>query len=253
MTAARIVARVIPAGALAVMISSCIMIPHPRDVASARGQLTKKPRLARLQPGLTTREDLLRMVGPFDSGALDTPLFWARWQQVKVQVEWFAASYTNAAGGSERVWKIVNLLARFDADNRLSAFQICSENELIQCLRRFRDQAAPGPLPTPSLVLPAEHNKPFHHAQGRAILEEGRLAFEEEKDTRHSFSVPLSELQELTLHHGSSPEFLRLKLHFRKTAAPLRDLPVVASPREAWYLVGVLQVAASGRSAPQPR
>lgn len=233
--------KILAAGTLLAAASGCVMIPHPRDVATARGQQTKKPRLALLKAGTTTREELLRMIGPFDTRALENPLLWARWQQVKVQVEWIAAGSMRAAGGSERVWKIVNLFARFDENDRLAAFQVCSEGELIDCLRGVRGQVRDGPASPRSLVIEARHDIRFHHAEGRAIIEDGRLVFEEMKETRHNFTVPLREIVEVTLHHGSSPEFLRLKVRFRKASAPLEKLEVMASPSEAWQLVALTQ------------
>src|SRR5690242_18829969 len=198
--------------------AGCIVIPHPRDVAVAGGRQTKKPRLAFLKVGSTTRDDVLRIIGPFDSDASDGPFLWARWQQVKVQVEWFAASYGGAAGGSDRVWKIVNLLALFDEQGQLTTLRVCSEGDLMECLCRVRVQMPPG-VPTPqALLVAANHESRFHHAQGRVIVEDGRLAFEERKDARHNFSVPLSEMLAPTLHHGSSAEFLHLRLHFRPEA-----------------------------------
>lgn len=225
--------------ALVLSAAGCIVIPHPRDVATARGQETKKPKLAGLRTGSSTRPDVERLLGMFNTDASGGPFFWARWQQVKFQIEWLAASYTGAASGSERAWKIVNAIAVFDQDDRLAAFRLCGESGLLDCLR-LASREASMPLPLRSLILPADHQGAFHNGEGRIILWEGRLSFEEPKNQRHNCSVALREIAGVALHGRSSPEFLRLVIHFRPSACPAK-LGVTASPRETWHLMGLLQ------------
>jgi hypothetical protein len=227
---------------LALLLAGCIAIPHPRNVAMARGIETKKPKLEFLKTGATTRADMSRALGFFDTDASSGPLFWARWQQVKVQVEWAAGGYGGAGAGSERIWKIINVLATFDDNDVLTNYRICSERELMNCLEKFvHNQPFPAEFLN-SLVVPASHEARLHNGEGRAIIEGGEVTFEESKTPRHNFRRPLTEIAEVTLHLGSSPELLRLRVHFRAAASP-HAIAVTASPREAMQLFAMFQAA----------
>jgi hypothetical protein len=95
--------------------------------------------------GETTREETKGLLDHSATDASQCRLFWARLQQVKVQVGWFVAAATTqggggAAGGSERVWKILNVLALFDERNTLRYWRLCTEGDL---LRHLRDTISP--------------------------------------------------------------------------------------------------------------
>lgn len=220
---------------------ACIAIPHPRNIAMAKGKETRKPNLAAFNANATTRKALTDLVGRFDTDASAGPFFWARWQQVKVQVEWAAASPGAGSGGSERVWKIINVLAIFDENGGATERRICSERELIGCISAMVRKRPEAFAPPESLLVPAEHQRYRRFREGRAIVEKGKLSFEGRAN--RNFTTSLKSVTGLTLHTGSSPEFLRVKVHVSGTSKPAGDLMLTLSPREACQLIGALREA----------
>ncbi len=236
-------------GTLSSASSGClVIIPHPRNVAIARGGETKKPKLDSIKTGQATREDVTNLLGHFDTDASRGRFFWARWQQVKVQVEWFVAGcgggYCGAQGGSERSWKILNVLALFDEENSVRYYKICKEPNVISGLKDIVSQIDPAPDVASDLVLPASHAHPFFskYGHGRVIIENGSLSFEDQKGPEHNFGVPLSTVERLDVAHGSSPEILRLRLNLKRDESPSK-LTVAASPAETVRLVALIESA----------
>jgi hypothetical protein len=235
-------------GILSLAASGCIVIPHPRNVAIAQGYETKKPKLDSIKTGQTTREDMTTLLGPFDTDASRGRFFWARWQQVKVQVEWFvggcAQTGCGAAGGSERVWKIRNVLALFDEDGSVGYYSVCKETNVISSLKNIVSRLDPAPDVASDLVLPARHPHPLFskYGHGRVIIENGTLSFEDQKEPEHNFGLSLSAVERLDAAHGSSPQILRLKLNLKRDKSP-REFVVEASPAETVRLVALIESA----------
>jgi hypothetical protein len=235
-------------GILFLASSGCIVIPHPRNIAIARGLQTPKPKLNMIKPGQTTREDMMNLLGHFNTDASQGRFFWARWQQVKVQVDWFAAGCApsggcGAGGGSERMWKIQNVLALFDEENSVRYYKLCKESNVISNLQDIVSQIDPPPDVDKDLVLWASH----HHnllfnsrGQGRVIIENGTISFEEPKKPGHNLGLPLSAVERLEVALGSSPEILRLRLKLRQ-GKNSRNFRLEASPAETLRLVALIK------------
>ena len=221
-----------------VCMAGCLVIPHPRDIAVARGIERKKPKLEFLKDGATTKADVLRELGDFDTTASQGRFVWARWQQVKMQVEGFAASYPGgAAGGSTRVWVIKNVLAGFDDHEVLAEHRICSEHDLIDGIEAMRRYRNPSEVST-GLTLPSWRGKQSPR-DGRAIFAEGQIAFEHFHQPARSFSVPFSSVSHMSEVYGASAEALHLCLHFKK-GTKLTTLNLEASPEDTLRLLALL-------------
>lgn len=241
--------QMIALGILSLASSGCIVIPHPRNIAIGRGFETKKPKLESIKTGQTTREDVTNLLGQFDTDASQGRFVWARWQQVKVQVEWFMAGASpnagmGAAGGSERVWKILNVIALFDESGSVRYYRLCKETNVISNLKEIVSQIDPAPDVSSDLVLPASHHHPplNSHGRGRVIFENGALSFEEPKTPEHNFGLPLSAIERLNVAFGSSPEILRLRLNLRQDKSS-REFILEASPAETLRLVALIESA----------
>jgi len=220
-------------------VSGCLVIPHPRNIATAGGIERKKPKLEFLKDGVTTKTDVLRELGDFDTNASKAHFVWARWQQVKVQAEWFFAGGYTAAGGSSRAWTIKNVLAGFDDNDILAGHRICSEGDLIACIDAMIDYANPAE-PSAALRLPSSRRRRSPH-DGSAIFKEGNVAFEHFQKPKQTFVLPLSAIDRLTVAYGASPELLLLSLHFKAGTKPVDTLNLEASPEETIHLVRLLQ------------
>lgn len=230
-------------GALPVslFLSGCLVIPHSRNIATANGIQRKKPKLEFLKEGTTTKADVSRELGDFNTNASQERFIWSRWQQVKVQTEWFfvgSNGYSGGvAGGSTRAWVIKNVLAGFDDNEILAKHLICSDDGLINCINAMIEytnlEGASG-----SLQLPAWRGR---RSAGRVNLGEGQLTFENPDKPTRNFVLPLSSVDRLTAVHGGSPEILRLSLHFREGTKPVDALSLEASPEEAMRLMWLLR------------
>jgi hypothetical protein len=220
-----------------------------QNLASANGSVFPRPNVVFIREGKTTRDEVLRAFEHMDTNASMDGLFWARWQQVKVQVEWFIAGASpnvgmGAAGGSERAWKILNVFALFDESHSVRYYRLCKETNVISNLQDILSQIDPAPDVSSDLVLPASHHHPpFNsHGRGRVIFEKGALSFEEPKTPEHNFGLPLSAIERLNVAFGSSPEILRLRLNLRQDKSS-REFILEASPSETVRLVALIDSA----------
>ena len=230
--------------AASLLVSGCLVIPHPRNIATARGIERKKPKLERLKDGTTTKADVLGELGDFDTNASQARFVWARWQQVKVQTEWLVVvggrGYSGGvAGGSIQSWIIKNVLAGFNDNVILAEHRICSEDDLIGCIEAMTAYTSQDEAST-ALLLPSWRGLGSPQ-DGRVIFEEDKVAFEHFRKPKQNFVLPLSAVGRLTAVHGASPEILRLSLHFKGKTKPMKPLNLEASPKETIQLVRLLQ------------
>lgn len=228
------------------LLTGCVGILHKKDVATGHGVETVKPRLASVQEHVTTRKELQELVGRFQTNASYGRFFWARWQQVKVQVE----SVSIWGLGTDRFWKIVNVLAIFDGSDRIAEYRVCSEGNLIACLRDMIENAhEPPPNASEPLQLKTTLSRSTpREAYGRLLIADGRVYVEELDGAR--FSLPVTAVTGVTLHQYSSPETLEVRLHFNKATAPTETGTLTISPAEAARLMWLLRPANAVASQP---
>jgi hypothetical protein len=229
----------VPAALWIVFLTGCVGIPHKKDIATGYGVETVKPRLASVQEHVTTRKELQELVGHFQTDASYGRFFWARWQQVKLQID----SVGLSGLGADRFWKIVNVLAIFDESDRIAKYRVCSEWTLVECLRDMIE-SAPEPPPNASDPLPlntTSSRSTRREAYGRLVIADARVYVEELEGGR--FSLPLTAVTGVTLHQYSSPETLEVRLHFHKATAPSETGMLTISPAQAVRLIWLLQPA----------
>ena len=229
------------------LLTGCVGIPHKRNVAGGQGVQTAKPRLSSVQEHVTTRAELEKLIGHFRTDASYGRFLWARWEQVKVQI----ATLSIWGPGSDRFWKIVNLLAIFDENDRVAEYRVCSEWDLIECLRGMAE-SVPEPPPNALDPLPLEttmSRSTRREAYGRVLIADGRVYVEELEGGR--FSLPVTAVSGVTLHTFSTPEELQLKLHFTKLTAPRETATMTASPAQAARLIWLLRPVNASTRQPE--
>ena len=186
----------VPATLWIVLLTGCAGIPHKKDIATGHGVETVKPRLASVQEHVTTRKELQQLVGHFQTDASYGRFFWARWQQVKLQIDSVGLSGLD----TDRFWKIVNVLAIFDESDRIAKYRVCSEWTLVECLRDMIESAPERP-PNASDPLPlntTSFRSTQREAYGRLMIADARVYVEELKGGR--FSLSLTAVSGVTLH-----------------------------------------------------
>ena len=101
--------------AAAGMLAGCLVIPVDYYSAGSRSNLNTKTG-SKLQPGVTTKEDVFLLLGEPDQVSEDGQRLGYAWSKVKAI--WIVASYGGGAGGEAE--KSYLLLISFDASNRVS-------------------------------------------------------------------------------------------------------------------------------------
>lgn len=213
-----------------------VPFPRPRKI--------KGPDLHTIQVGLTTREELVRMVGTLNVDVPGEAFLWARWEEDRpfdVLPTW---------SDLPRPSKIVNVLAQFDSRGILTHYQRCSESKLVECLYSFAARSPSKPGITETLTL---------HAQNMTIRGgywDGNIIFDKSKVTLQGFLVHLAmagrtsdkiavalevgwdQIDEFKVRYGSSANVLHLSVHFKSKSHGINYVEFDASPRDTWNLTG---------------
>jgi outer membrane protein assembly factor BamE (lipoprotein component of BamABCDE complex) len=111
--------------ALAVALSGpagCLIVPVNYTAAGSRNNVRTQTANT-LRPGVTTREDVLLVLGEPDLASEDGRRLGYAWS--KVNAIWFVASYGGGAGGE--IQRSYILEVSFDAGDRVAAVRILKE------------------------------------------------------------------------------------------------------------------------------
>jgi hypothetical protein len=230
-----------------VLTTGCVGVAHNKDLAVGQGVQALKPRLPSVREHVTTRSEFQKLVGHFQTDASYGRFFWARWQQVKLQID----SVGISGLGSDRFWKIVNVLAIFDEDDRVAEYQVCSERDLIECLRRMVEviPEPPANVWEPLVLDTTTWRSTTSEAYGRVVIADARVYVEELEGKR--FSVPVAAMAGVSLHQYSGPEDLELKLHFRQPAGAMGTGAIAATPAQTLRLMWLLSQKNSTAHRPE--
>jgi hypothetical protein len=176
---------------------------------------------------VTTAEELRRTLDPFVTAASTVSFFWARWEEAMLPYEWQGGS------GSEREWRIVNVLARF-----------------TDCLNDFVSRVPPPPLAEASLDCGSSGRETASVSSDRL---EGSILFGKDgaalRGSSHGllrhpapFTADLGwdRIHHLRIRYGSSSESLYVTVHFRPAVARVSFAGILLPPRDVWRLAGAL-------------
>ncbi len=110
--------------AVGVGLAGCLIIPTDYFAAGSRRNVS--PRTVQvLQPGVTTKEDVLLVLGEPDSDPEDGRRLDYEW--TKVKAIWFVGGYGAAIGGEIQCTNVLQV--SFDASNRVSQVRLVGEWE----------------------------------------------------------------------------------------------------------------------------
>ena len=157
---------------------ACIVVPV-RVPESTKNTLGTQAQLdfSFLKTGTTTHEDVTKNLGAIDTG-VNERFFWGRWQSSK----WFVvAGMMGGGGGSDRVWKVHNILIEFDSNDMVSDWAILGDNALDERLDLL-DQRNDVPLHLPRVLQadrawqPAQDSTHGHLSLNEESLEYSALS-----------------------------------------------------------------------------
>ena len=103
----------------AAFLAGCLIIPVDYHAAGSRHNVSPRTS-ARLEPGVTTKEEVLFKLEEPDFASEDGQRIGYAW--TKVKAIWFVASYSTATGGE--IQRSYVLEAAFDASNRVSRVRL---------------------------------------------------------------------------------------------------------------------------------
>ena len=107
-----------------------------------------------LQPGTTSRTEVLNKLAVIDTGPSTPRLFWGRWSESKWGYWWFVAANGQAIGDARRIWHLKNLLLTFDENGVVQERQVFeNDRALWSALGEKLSHASPMDLSQP-VVLP---------------------------------------------------------------------------------------------------
>ncbi len=104
---------------LALLLAGCLVIPTDYTAPTSRHNVTADTAAA-LQPGVTTKEDVLLQLGEPDVASSDERQLGYRWTMVRAI--WFVGGYGGGAGGT--VTKSSLLQLSFDEHDVLTSLQV---------------------------------------------------------------------------------------------------------------------------------
>lgn len=107
--------------AAATLLTGCLVIPVDYTEYGSRGNVTEKT-AATLQPGTTTKEEILLRLGEPDWKSPEDRQIGYAWSKVKAV--WFVGGYYSAAGGE--ISQGSELRLSFDADDKLVSVDVVS-------------------------------------------------------------------------------------------------------------------------------
>jgi hypothetical protein len=185
------------------MLAYGCVLPAPRKI--------KGPDLHTVQVGLTTREELARIIGTLSTNVSEDGFFWARWKE---DLPLYAATW--GGYGSERPRKIVNVLALFDSGGILAHYQVCSERRLLECLSYFAARSPSKPGITEPLTFAAYRSMWWSSANlfdGRFA---GSITFDKSKIALHKGNCSRRYIGGLINRRRLHPskQFCRIKYSF---------------------------------------
>ena len=240
---------------LAGWLAACALpVPKTRDVAKAGKITTKRPRLDGIRAGVTTVDELRHVLDPFATDASAAEFFWARWEEAMLPYEWQGGS------GSERDWRIVNVLARFDSAGLTADYRVCTERKLVECLVSFAGRVTPPTFADPPVEFNARRLAKgwgTDRFDGTMSLGSSEVSFRGHagnalrQSAPFRFQVPWADIARVQVRYGSRAEMLWLRLSFVREFEHVDFVEFSASPAVAWSIVGAWSAAhSSTRNSP---
>ena len=223
---------------LVMLLCGCIPpVPFPRP------RKIKGPDLHPIQVGLTTREELARLVGALNTDVQGESFLWARWEEdlpFDVLPTW---------DGNPRPSKIVNVLALFDSGGILTHYRTCSESKLAECLYYFAARMPSKPSITEPLTLYAQSIQGWGSWSGNIIFDKSKVTLQgfqvrcgtfrcTQETTALDFEVGWDQIEDFKVRYRSSANVLHLSVHFKPKFHRIDYVEIDASPRDAWNLIG---------------
>ena len=210
-------------GIMACLCAGC-PIPMTKRTVGATGSEAKTVDLGFLQPGVTTREEVLDKLAWIDTGFKDDNAFLGRWiGSGRVWVVY---------GGTTRSWKERNLLLDFDESGVVRQFRVVGDDDLVKELSSWPAlEAVPELLLPNTISITHRHGYSFALKDARLILGPDFFDFEEIDEDSHNFRIlpqAVSRISRVGIWSRTGPEpdsvmYFLLTIHFQeKTKAGKR-------------------------------
>lgn len=103
------------------LAQGCVIIPVPEQCVS--GEEVTKNELTSITPCITTKVEILDILGKPNIIWLDENIFAYNWKMVWAIMPWVVAAGYQAAGGVEELTKEYVLLIQFDQNERVARFE----------------------------------------------------------------------------------------------------------------------------------
>lgn len=103
------------------LAQGCVFIPLPETCVS--GEEVTKKELTSIIPGITTKTEIVDMLGEPDVLWLDENIFAYNWKMAWAIMPWIVGAGGQAAGGIEEFTKDYALLIQFDHNDRVVRFE----------------------------------------------------------------------------------------------------------------------------------
>jgi len=103
------------------LLHGCVVIPLPEKCVS--GEEVTPEELAVLQPSLTSKKEIIELLGEPDVFWVDENVFVYNWSMRWAVMPWIVGGPYQAVGGIEEFENDYVLLLQFDKDDRLQRFE----------------------------------------------------------------------------------------------------------------------------------
>lgn len=203
------------------------------NLARAHGRVLPRPNTVFVLDGVTTRDEVLKALGAFDTSASTADFFWARWTRFR------------APAGRHDSPTVENLVVAFDPDGIAAASGLHSDPELLPVLWRRVDRIPSGAVE--SFVVPAWCWSALRYLKGTPqrgdlTVSTASAGFLASGHKPPGIEFPLSALERMESEDYATEDRMHLSLYFRDGSNRKR-LKLDIAPVEVIWLIGFVKAA----------
>lgn len=212
---------------LCATLAGCVGVtPLPKTTRTAQGTEIKTVDLDFLEPGKTTRAEVMEKLKLIDTGYQSERFFLGRWSSSSMGGWAFLVGLGGGVGNSSRLWKSGNLLVEMDEQGIVHNYKTFNDAELLKELEPVvASDAAPTSEPQEVDIKYFKNN--FPAAPAKITLTAGRFAFDDLSTGKkaHKFTLPAADVVSVTTsivqQNDPDPVYTMHSLHFARNLKPV--------------------------------
>jgi len=230
--------------AASLAIGGCLVAPVPmttRVAGVSGGPDHKRFDLKFVEPGKTTRTEVVQNLAWADTGINDPHLFLGRWFSSGGGWIWAVGGNGGGEGGTHRNWAAHNYLVEFDDAGIVKTAREIPTHELVPNLQQWVSQSKTDihePAATTEITVSLPHVR-----TAQVMLSADSFELKDPSKKPHSFHIPRSSVTsigpagDLKVKGGRAPELIAATISFRETTMMGKQMTVFVSAEDLLTLL----------------